>query len=64
VIEHFAGAAIEAELFVPYARHKLVHDIHDRCRVLGEIHDDEGTRLTVRAPKAIIDELAATLAAS
>ena len=64
VIEHFAGAAIEAELFVPYARHKLVHDIHDRCRVLGEIHDDEGTRLTVRAPKAIIDELSATLAAS
>ena len=64
IIEHFAGAAIEAELFVPWARHKLVHEVHARCQVLAEHHEDDGTRLTVRGPKAIVDDLAATLAAS
>ncbi|MEZ4404002.1 MAG: GTPase HflX [Kofleriaceae bacterium] len=64
VVERFAGAAVEAELFVPWARHKLVHDIHARCRVVRELHEDDGTRLTVRAPGAIVEELAATLAAS
>lgn len=64
LIEHFAGAATEAELYVPWARHKLVHDIHARCQVLREDHDDDGTRLTVRAPAAIVAELAASLAAT
>ncbi|MBK9033910.1 MAG: GTPase HflX [Myxococcales bacterium] len=64
VVEYFAGAAVEAELFVPWARHKVVHDIHGRCVVVTEHHEDEGTRLTVRAPQGIVDELVATLAAS
>lgn len=64
LIEHFAGAATEAELYVPWARHKLVHDIHARCQVLGETHDDGGTRMTVRAPATIVDELAASLRAN
>lgn len=64
LVEHFAGAAVEAELFVPWARHKLVHDIHERCLVVSERHEDDGTRVAVRAPQAIVDELVAALAAS
>jgi len=64
LVEHFAGAAIEAELFVPWAQHKLVHAIHERCQVVSEVHEDDGTRVAVRAPQAIVDELVAALAAS
>ena len=64
LVERFVGAAIEAELFVPWARHKLVHEIHARCRVVTETHEDDGTRLAVRAPRSIVDELVAALAAS
>jgi GTP-binding protein HflX len=64
LVEHFAGAAVEAELFVPWARHKLVHDIHERCQVVSEAHEEDGTRIAVRAPQAIVDELVAALAAS
>ncbi|MBE7449902.1 MAG: GTPase HflX [Kofleriaceae bacterium] len=61
LIEHFAGAAVTAELVVPWARHKLIHELHTRCRVLDEHHDEHGTRVTVRAPTTIIDELRAAL---
>jgi GTP-binding protein HflX len=64
LVEHFAGAAVEAELLVPWARHGVVHDLHARCRVIAELHDEHGTRITVRAPAAIVDELRRELAAS
>jgi GTP-binding protein HflX len=62
LVEHFAGAAVEAALYVPWARHKVVHDVHARCQVVSEDHDDGGTRLVVRAPAAIVAELTAALA--
>ena len=62
IVEIFAGAAVTAELLVPWDRHKLVHDLHNRCRVLAERHDEHGTHVTVRGPQAIIDELSAELA--
>ena len=62
IVEQFAGASIDAELFVPWARHKLVHEIYGRCQVVAEIHEDDGTRLTVHAPSGIVAELQAELA--
>ena len=64
MIEHFAGASVTTELLVPWARHGLVHELHARCRVLAEQHDEDGTRVTVRAPAAIVDELRRELAAT
>ena len=64
IVERFAGAAVDAELFVPWARHKLVHEIHARCRVLSETHEDDGTRVAVRAPSGIVAELQAELSAN
>ncbi|MEJ7602513.1 MAG: GTPase HflX, partial [Kofleriaceae bacterium] len=61
LVVKFAGAIEEAELVVPWAAQRVVHLIHERTRVLEEAHDDDGTRLKVRAPSRILDELRATL---
>ena len=58
----YAGASQTVELMVPWARHGVVHDIHSRCQVLGERHDEHGTTLTVRAPEGILRELTRELA--
>jgi GTP-binding protein HflX len=63
LIEHFAGALEETELVVPWTAQRLVHQIHERTTVLAEDHDDAGTRLRVRAPSKILDDLRAALRA-
>jgi GTP-binding protein HflX len=62
LVEYFAGASVTAELVVPWARGKLIHEIHTRGRVIDEQHDELGTTVTVRAPQSIVDELRALLA--
>jgi GTP-binding protein HflX len=61
LIAHFAGALEEAELVVPWTAQRLVHQIHERTTVLAEEHDELGTRLRVRAPAKILDDLRAAL---
>jgi GTPase len=61
IVGHFLGQVEEAELFVPWDRHKVVHEIHDQCRVLAEAHEDTGTRLQVRAARVVLDRLRAAL---
>ncbi len=63
LIEKFAGKLEDAELDVPWAAQKIVHAIHERATVLAEEHHDDGTRLRVRAPSRILDELRAQLEA-
>jgi GTP-binding protein HflX len=62
LVEHFAGAAVTADLMIPWDRHKLIHELHVRCRVLDEQHDEHGTLVTVKAPATIVDEMRALLA--
>ena len=62
LIEKFAGKLEEDELDVPWAAQRIVHAIHERAEVLGEEHHDDGTRLKVRAPARILEELRAQLA--
>jgi hypothetical protein len=38
-----------------------VHQIHESCRVLGEAHEETGTRLSVKAPQALLDRLASEI---
>ncbi|MBA2543832.1 MAG: GTPase HflX [Deltaproteobacteria bacterium] len=57
LIAEFGGAIEEAELVVPWSAQRLVHQIHERTRVLAEQHDEDGTRLRVRAPSRILDDL-------
>lgn len=61
LVEQFAGKSVTADLNVPWARHKLIHELHTRCRVVDEQHDEHGTRVTVRAPQSVVDELRALL---
>ena len=61
LIEHFGGTIEQAELVVPWSHQKLVHAIHERTTVLAEAHDEDGTRLTIRAPASVIAELTSSL---
>jgi GTP-binding protein HflX len=62
LIGHFAGGLEEAELVVPWAAHKVAHQIHARATVLVEEHRDDGTRFVLRAPARVLAELRAALA--
>jgi GTP-binding protein HflX len=61
LIGHFAGGLEEAELVVPWAAHKVAHQIHARATVLVEEHRDDGTRFVLRAPARVVAELRAAL---
>jgi GTP-binding protein HflX len=61
LIEKFSGKLEEAELEVPWTQQRVVHLIHERTTVLGEDHDDTGTRIRVRAPQRTLDELRALI---
>jgi GTP-binding protein HflX len=61
IIDHVSKALVEAELFVPYSHHAVVAALHEHALVLGETHEDEGTRLTVRASAEVLDKLRAQL---
>jgi GTP-binding protein HflX len=57
IVAAFESAMEEAVLFVPYSDGARVHRIHESARVLGEEHDDEGTRFTILAPGPVIARL-------
>lgn len=61
IVELFADQMVEAELLVPYANQRLVHQIHAASRVLSEAHEEEGTRLRIKAPQALLDRFTAEL---
>ena len=60
----FERDAVEEELRVPYARQRLVGEIHGAARVLAESHDETGTLLRVRARSEVLARLRAKLAES
>ncbi len=64
LIEAVASTLTEAELFVPYSHHAVTAALHEHAQVLTEKHEDDGTRLTVRAPAELLERLRAQLAAS
>jgi GTP-binding protein HflX len=63
IVAHFEGDLEDTELHVPWALHKLVHAVHESCRVLAEDHDEQGTRIRVRASAQTLARLRSALAA-
>ncbi|MBK9755670.1 MAG: GTPase HflX [Nannocystis sp.] len=63
IIEHVAKEMTEAELFVPYKSHGLIASLHEHALVLRETHEEEGTRIVVRAPEELLERLRGQLAA-
>ena len=61
IVEFFEREMVEDELLVPYARQRVVSEIHASCRVLTEACDEAGTRLRVRARPEVVARLRATL---
>jgi len=60
IIACLERSMVDASFFVPYRTPRLLHLVRERARVVHEEHGDHGTRLTVRAPQAVIDQLRAT----
>jgi GTP-binding protein HflX len=52
---------VEAELLVPYAKQRVVGEAHSCAQVLAETHDEQGTRLRVRATPQALARLRAAL---
>ena len=57
----FERDMVEEELTIPYARQRLVAEIHESCRVLSEAHDERGTRLRLRARPEVLARLRAAV---
>ena len=57
IVAFFEREMIDAVLFVPYHRQRLVHTIHESCRVVHETHDEAGTHISMRASPALVEEL-------
>jgi GTP-binding protein HflX len=62
ILAAFEGDMEEAELFVPYARQRVVGEAHASARVLAERHDEAGTHLRLRARPEVLARLRAALA--
>lgn len=51
LVAHFEKDLEEAEIFVPWAKSALAHTVHEAGRVVSEVHEDEGTRFVLKAPR-------------
>jgi len=57
IVQFFERDMVEGELFVSYAEPRRIHEIHEACRVLSETHEEQGTRVLVRAPAGVLERL-------
>jgi hypothetical protein len=46
---------------IPYAQQRGVALLHERCRVLSESYEAEGTRVRVRAARGVLQSLSKEL---
>ncbi len=61
IVAYFQRDRIEAEILVPYAKQRVVGEAHATSQVLAETHDEQGTRLLVRATPQALARLRASL---
>ncbi len=61
IVDFFARDLSEDLLVIPYAKQRVVAEAHALCRVVEESHDEQGTRLRVRATPAALARLHAAL---
>jgi GTPase len=64
IVAFFERDMVEEELFVGYRDQRLVHTVYQTCQVLGEVSEESGTRLRVRAPGPVLEELRCALGAA
>jgi GTP-binding protein HflX len=61
IVSHFERDLSEDVLVIPYAKQRVVAEAHASCRVLEESHDEQGTRLRVRATPSVLVRLRTAL---
>jgi GTP-binding protein HflX len=61
VVEFFLEGAEEVELFIPWSKHAVVAAARESAVVTREEHEDDGTRLTVRATPLALARLRSML---
>lgn len=61
IVRFFEKDMVDREFFVSYGAAKMIHTIYESCRVLNETHEEDGTRVQVRAPVDVLDRLAEEL---
>jgi len=64
LVAHFERDMQEDSLLIPYDRLRGVALLHERCRVLSEEYEAEGTRVRVRAPRGVLESLSKELGLS
>ncbi|MGC4091610.1 MAG: 50S ribosome-binding GTPase [Polyangiaceae bacterium] len=57
IVAFFESAYVEEELFVPYARQRLVSEMHEAGRVLSESYEDAGVRVRVKTDRETLERL-------
>jgi GTP-binding protein HflX len=61
IVSFFEASMEDAELFVPWAKQRVVSAVHESARVLSEEHGETGTTLKVRAPAMVLGRIRAQL---
>jgi GTP-binding protein HflX len=54
IVAFFEQSMRDAEFVVPYSAQRNVALLHERCRVLEERYEADGTHVKVRAPEAVL----------
>ncbi|HET6346437.1 MAG TPA: GTPase HflX [Myxococcota bacterium] len=52
----------EARVLLPYHAQRLMGEIREHTRVIAEVHEEEGTHLTLRGPTLYLDKLRRAIA--
>lgn len=52
IAEEASSTDEEIEVLIPYRRGDLVSTAHERCHLISETHEESGTHITMRVPKA------------
>lgn len=50
----FEASMVEEDFVIPYAQQARVAMLHERCRVLDERYEPDGTHVRVRAPESVL----------
>jgi len=57
IVAFFEGDMQEQEFLIPYTEQRKVAQLHERCRVLAERYDEDGTHVRVLGPAAVLGSL-------
>lgn len=57
IIDFFETTMVEGEIYLPYSKQALVHEVFEAARVLSEEYDEGGRRMRVLAPPPTLARL-------